>query len=370
MKKTVNNVFKKLSIERRNKATSGILKLLNNTILGTPGKLRYKQTQIEQTINSFKNLEFIEIKKGNRVLGTTGIIERDISLGKNYINALYVRYLSIYSPFKRGKSKLNKLPKKPKGNSKLREQITQLFSSEFEEQLKNDSKPGVLYAYVEHDNILSKNLCKSFGFKEVRTIFTILFSRLSPSKSHSVSILSNESGNEFKDQLEKFYSDHNFVFTADIENHGIRFIYKKGNQTVAGLRAISINWKIIEIPGIKGFFMQQVLPKIPYFNRIFDPERLRFIAFDSIWYKDGFSGSITEMMEHACSELDINMGMIWLDKRSNITQQLLDSGKLGLLHRVNGIVNAELMQRSINLSKEDEIDLLSKPAFVSAVDMT
>ena len=116
--------------------------------------------------------------------------------------------------------------------------------------------------------------------------------------------------------------------------------------------------------------MQQVLPRLPFFNRIFNPKKLQFLAFDSIWYKYDRSEFITEIMEHACSCFEVNMGMIWGDEESKVITKLQASKKLGFLHRVNGAVKAKLMVRTINMGNEEEKELTNNPVFVSAVDMT
>ncbi len=42
---------------------NNFFKLLKNTLLGTQGKLHYKQTEVKRTIKSLKDIEFIEIRK-------------------------------------------------------------------------------------------------------------------------------------------------------------------------------------------------------------------------------------------------------------------------------------------------------------------
>ena len=348
--------------------SKSIQDLLNNTVLGTPGKLRYKHTETEKNIEKLSNLSFIQIKKRERVLGTAGFIERNITLNDTFVKALYVRYLSVYNPFKNlGNSKTNIKPdKKPNA---LRSSIEEIFNRELEKPFKSVNQTGIYYAYVEADNLLSFNLCKSFGFKPIRIINTFLFSRFFPKEKKEISVVKKERHSAFRESLHDFYRDHNFVFSDSLDDYGSCFELKKNEEAIAGIRAIPVHWKIIELPGLKGFLMLKILPRIPLFKKLFNPEELRFLAFDSLWYKEGNSDKISDLMEHACALLDYNLGMVWQDEESLTAKEVLSSNNLGILHKLNGKVSAHLKTREINMSKENYSALKNKPAFVSAIDM-
>lgn len=357
-----------LTVTTQEGISESILSLLKKTVLGTPGKLRYRHTETEKNVEKFSNLSFIQIRKRDRVLGTAGFIERNITFGSSTLKALYVRYLSVFNPFKSSKQSDHKVAATRKKNP-LRIEIERIFKEELEKTFKSSGKSGVYYAYVEADNLLSKELCQSFGFKEIRVINTFLFSRFFPKeKKNVVKIDDNEYGS-FRGCLRHFYKEHNFVFTDSLEDFGTCFILKENGDEVAGIRAIPVQWEIVEIPGFKGFLMLKVLPKIPYFNRIFNPDKLKFLAFDSLWYHEGHSDKPQKLMEHACSELGFYMGMIWEDQESITSKAFLTKNKMGLLHKINGIVSADLMIRDINMSQENYSALKNKPAFVSAIDM-
>lgn len=78
-----------------------IAQLLKNTVFGTEGKLQYRQREIAERMRTQANLQFIEILKAQRVLGTVGMARRPVYHGDDYMNTLYVRYLSIARQFKR-----------------------------------------------------------------------------------------------------------------------------------------------------------------------------------------------------------------------------------------------------------------------------
>ena len=357
-----------LTVTTKKGHSKSILDLLNKTVLGTPGKLRYRHVQTILNDEKISDITFIQINKRERVLGTAGFIERNITFNSTPLKALYVRYLSVYNPFKKQNRTRSNISKQKKPNV-LRSNIENIFRKELQKPFLKADKKGLYYAYVEADNSLSKELCESFGFKETRVINTFLFSRFFPKNHNQVVALEKDNHESFSGSLRHFYNDHNFVFSDSLEDFGTCYVFKQNGEEIAGIRAIPVHWEIVEMPGWKGFMMLKVLPKIPFFKRLFKPDRLKFLAFDSLWYKPGHANKTQNLMEHACSDLGYFMGMIWQDEKSSVAKSLVTKNKLGLLHNINGAVKANLMVRDIDISPEDFSDLKNKPAFVSAVDM-
>ena len=357
-----------LTVTTKKGHSKSILNLLNKTVLGTPGKLRYRHVQTNLHDEKISDITFIQIKKRERVLGTAGFIERNITFNSTSLKALYVRYLSVYNPLKKQKRKRSNVPTQKKPNV-LRSNIEKIFQKELQKPFLKADQKGLYYAYVEADNSLSKELCESFGFKEIRVINTFLFSRFFPKNRDEVVALDKDKHESFSSSLRHFYYDHNFVFTDFLEDFGTCYVFKQNGEEIAGIRAIPVHWEIVEMPGWKGFMMLRILPKIPFFKRLFKPDRLKFLAFDSLWYKPGHANKTQNLMEHACSDLGYFMGMIWQDEKSNTAKSLVTKNKLGLLHTINGVVKANLMVRDIDMNSEDFSELKDKPAFVSAFDM-
>ena|SRR5690554_5942760 len=257
----VKNKPSGLNVDTIQGSSVEITQLLENTTLGTPGKLRYKPTNVHQNLKLHKGLEFIQIKKGHRVLGTAGVVSRKT----NTIDSLYVRYLSVFSPLRAAKTKQKN--SNISKNNRLKQLIGSQLTNHFEEPFKQQNKSGCFYAYVESENFQSKNLCELFGFSAQRTIHTLLFSRFFPKKKESIQQLNKGIVTEFKHQLEQFYGNHSLLFTDDLNRYGDLYTLNHEGTAVAGLRAKLVTWEIVEIPGFNGFLMQYVLPYLPLFRR-------------------------------------------------------------------------------------------------------
>ncbi len=361
-----------LQVITRSGTSPEIISLLEKTIFGTKGKVRYRQKQIAKGMASQANLEFIQILKRNRVLGTTGVVTRTTSGIKNGIKSLYVRYLSVNNPFRKNekKRKVSVSTKRERVPNQLKKLIGDQITGHFEQPVINANEKAAFYAFVESENFNSKELCINLGFYPTRKISTSLFSRFFPKESPFVDVIVDNEKSIVKNQLSSFYKSHSFYFEDRLFESGTYFVCKKNNQIVGGLRCKPVNWEIVEVPGFSGFLMQKVLPYLPLTSRLFNPKSLNFLAFDYAWTSKKDIYPILELMNHACSAFEINLGMFWGDVESKLSTDMKKSNKLGFLYKLNGEVAAEVMLRFINMNEEEKEELLKKPVYVSALDMT
>ncbi len=332
-----------------------IAQLLQKTVFGTEGKLRYQQKEIVERIKSQANVQFIEILKSTRVLGTVGMANRLVSNGDDSIHSLYVRYLSIAQPFKSRKqtsAQKNRRIRERKGS--LRNLIANEITSHFEEPFIENERTGAFYAYVESANINSRNLCISMGFHPTRKIETLLFSRFNPGQKRSIHNIADDEQDNVREQLKAFYRDYSFYFEDRIFQTGFYLVKKEKGKIIGGIRAVPVNWHLVDYPGFEGWLMQDVLPHLPFTNRLFQPDILKFIAFDYAWHLPDREHVIPQLMSHCCSLFGINLGMIWGDMKSGLIKNLKSGNDLGFVHSIIGSVKADLMVRPINFTKDGE----------------
>ncbi len=342
-----------------------VIELLESTVNGTPGKIRYKPRNFQKRLELVRGLSFIQIRKGSRVLGTAGVVKKET----NTIDTLYYRYLTMFSGVQRPGNSEHQNKKKKKRNL-LRTAVGTQLSGFYEQSYVENGKPVCSYAYVEGENFRSRSLCESFGFQVARKFQTLIFSRFFPKLKKNVVKLDKDDYSEFKASAEEFYKNYSFLNTDDLELIGELYVYKVNGEAVAGLRAIPVVWDIVELPGFTGFLMQKILPYLPVFKKVFQPTNLNFIAYDYAWFKDGYEHKVADLMEHACAEKDTYMGMYWGDKESEITRYLIDANRLGFLNKLQPPVSVLLMLRPVNIDDNFYNDLISRPVFISAMDTT
>lgn len=361
-----------LIVETKSGTSTGILTLLENTVFGTKGKVRYHQKNIGERIEAQKNIEFIQIKKRDQVLGTTGVVTRSTTGIKDNFKSLFIRYLSVNNPFRKHEKKRTPHSqfRNIKANSSLKTLIGKEITDHFEQPIIEAKDKAAFYAFVESENFNSKELCINLGFYPARKVSTILFSRFYPKKEPPVSEIEDFEKEEVSKHLSFFYQNHSFYFEDRLFESGTYYVLKRDGKIVAGIRCRPVNWEIVEVPGFSGFLMQRVLPYLPLTNKLFNPKNLNFLAFDYAWCLQDDEELILTLMNHACSVNGIHLGMFWGDTESTLVDDLKKSNRLGFLYKLNGEVNAEVMLRFINLNEAEQSELLKKPVFVSALDMT
>jgi hypothetical protein len=207
-------------------------------------------------------------------------------------------------------------------------------------------------------------------FKPVREVETLLFSRFNPKQKNTIGTISEFDKDEVRDQLKKYYSSHSLYFEDRLFDVGLYLVQRVKGQIVGGIRVNPVHWQLVDYPGFEGWLMKNILPFIPYTNRLFQSNEFKFLSVDYIWTVPGFESSLLDLMEHACSLFGIHVGLIWGDSKSEFLMHLKHSNKLGFMHSINGTVKADLMVRNIPADGINKAQINTKPVFVSALDMT
>ena len=125
------------------------------------------------------------------------------------------------------------------------------------------------------------------GYEYIRSFLTVAFSRFNPKPDRRVMKLTEAEKPEMKELLLDYYRNYS-LFTPEYAFYGDKYyVLKEGNEIIAGACAIPTTNKIYEIPGIRGWVMVKVLPRAPYFRRLFRPGEFHFLVLDAIDCKKG-----------------------------------------------------------------------------------
>ena len=84
------------------------------------------------------------------------------------------------------------------------------------------------------------------------------------------------------------------------------YVLREGSEIIAGVNAMPSSFRIYEIPGVWGWVIMKVLPKVPYFKRLFYPEEFRHLVFDAIYCKKGYEDSLADLFESVCASEGYN----------------------------------------------------------------
>jgi hypothetical protein len=365
--------YKGLEVRVTDYANEGILDILNHAVQGSEGGLRFSLQNIAPRIAAYKDqIRFVSLYKKNQITGTVGSCFRISGQGNLRYPTSYLRYLAFQSIYQSDlvQRKRRKAFIKPEKDDSFKQKTLEIFSKPHLLDL-NDVFEGdkhIMYAFIESMNERSKNIVHQAGYEYIRSFLTVAFSRFSPKPDQRVIKLSKEEKGKMESLLLDYYMDYSF-FSTDYSFYGDKYyILKEGDQIIAGVSAIPSVYKVYDIPGIWGWVMMSVLPRTPYFRRLFRPGEFRYLVFDAIYCKKGHENILAKLFESVCASEGFHTGLTWLDDRSNLFDKIRTSVKMGALNRMLNAKPGLVYSRFINLSEQEKECFYNAPAYISGFD--
>jgi hypothetical protein len=364
-----------LEIRVSDHANEGILDILNHSVQGSEGGLRFSLQNIAPRIAAYKDqIRFISLYKKNQVTGTVGSCFRVSGQGKLRYPTSYLRYLAFQSTYQSdiGWRKRRKELIKPEKDDSFKKKTLEIFGKPHLLDL-NDVFEGdkhIMYAFLESKNERSKNIVQQAGYEYIRSFLTVAFSRFNPHFDKRVSRLRDDEKAEMESLLREYYMDYSF-FSNDYSFFGDKYyVLKEGNKIIAGVSAIPSAYKVYDIPGIWGWVMMKVLPKTPYFRRLFRPGEFRYLVFDAIYCKKGEEEKLGKLFESACTAEGFHTGLTWLDDHSQLYDKMRTVVRMGALNRMLNAKPGLVYSRFINLSETEKEYFYNAPAYISGFDFS
>jgi hypothetical protein len=367
--------YKGLEVRISDHANEEMLEILNHAVQGSEGGLRFSLQNIGPRIAAYKDqIRFVSLYKKNQVTGTVGSCYRISGQGKLHYPTSYLRYLAFQSTYqsdlnwrKRRKALIN-----PEKDDTFKQKTLEIFSKPHLLDLKDvfEGDKHIMYAFVESMNERSKNLVNQAGYEYIRSFLTVAFSRFSPKCDARVTKLKEEDKAKMESILLGYYKDYSF-FSTDYSFFGDRYyILKEGDEIIAGVSAIPSVYKVYDVPGIWGWVMMSVLPKMPYFRRLFRPGEFRYLVFDAIYCKPGCEKLLADLFESACASEGFHTGLTWLDDRSLLFDKIRTIVKMGALNRMLNAKPGLVYARFINLTDKEKECFYDAPAYISGFDFS
>jgi hypothetical protein len=366
--------YKGLEVKISDYANEGIMEILNHAVQGSEGGLRFSLQNIEPRIEAYKDqIRFVSLYKKNQITGTVGSCFRISGQGKLRYPSSYLRYLAFQSIYQSDLTwRKRRKAIKPEKDDTFKQKTLEIFSKPHLLEL-NDVFEGdkhVMYAFVESMNERSKNLVHQAGYEYIRSFLTVAFSRFSPKPDRRVTKLGNEEKGKMESLLLEYYRDYSF-FSIDHSFYGDKYyILKEGDEIIAGVSAIPSVYKVYDMPGIWGWVIMSILPKMPYFRRLFRPGEFRHLVFDSIYCKPGKENLLAKLFESACASEGFHTGLTWLDDRSLLYDKIRSGVKMGALNRMLNAKPGLVYTRFLNFSEEEKEPFYNAPAYISGFDFS
>jgi hypothetical protein len=367
--------YQGLEVRVSDHASEGILEILNHAVQGSEGGLRFSLQNIEPRIAAYKgNIRFVSLYKKNQITGTVGSCYRISGEGNLRYPSSYLRYLAFQAIYQSdfGWRKRRSAIINPEKDDSFKRKTLEIFSKPHLLDLKDvfEGDKHVMYAFVESKNERSINIVNQAGYEYIRSFLTLAFSRVAPKPDNRVTKLKNEDKAEMELLLREYYKGYSF-FSTDYSFYDDRYyILREGKEIIAGVNAIPTVYKVYDIPGVWGWVMMRVLPKTPYFRRLFRPGEFRYLVFDSIYCKKGREDILGKLFESVCAAEGFHTGLTWLDDHSQLYDKMRTVVKMGSLNRMLNAKPGLVYSRFINLTEKEKEYFYNAPSYISGFDFS
>jgi len=364
-----------LMVEVISKPDQDIKNHIERTVLGVPGGMLYKLVDSVERLGELKRPFFITLRKGKRLLGSVCLAHREVQSGETIQSAYYIRYFSIFAPFKATRRRQLKKQTREKDlfskHSVIKEKVLEFFMKM--DQLNDPEWPSeyrtLSYAYIENTNFRSMDFSSLMGYETVGQLETLLFSRFFPKNDPHVVKIGEAEKKEILDGLKLQYADHTLFFTDHLFYKDRYFVYKQNGEILAGFQVNPVTWEIIQIPGLGGWIITKIIPHLPILSRVFSPGLFRFLAMEGIYYKPGCEKILLNMIESVMNDMGIFTAITWLDKSSPIFGDLTRMGAGGFMRLAKKTMPVNIRMKFFDITDAERQIYFERPTYISSFDM-
>lgn len=338
------------SIWRHEGIPDHAMKFLDSIAWGNDGAV-YEHKNTEEHIRLLHRPTLIAIHESEKIQGTAVFCNTPVLVGNAQYNCYYIRYFASSKEI-RGKGVMKKYAEKV-----------------MEVVREGEDTKTVYFACVEKGNRGSYQVVHNAGYSNIGVMKTNGFSRFFPKESKHMDQVKTEAvREEVRQLLQKLYEQHALVQFNSIFMHDNYFVLREKGEIVAGCQYHRVHWVVNSMPGFIGKIIMNVVPLVPLLNQLFNPRRFEFLAFEGIYFKEGYEGRLMELFEGLLAKEQLKSAMFWMGETCPLRKKILDYGKTGLLHSFIKDSDAFIMASYHDLNEQEITDLQSRPLFASAFD--
>lgn len=366
--------YKRLELKKVDTIDEEIIALLEKTVQGSEGGMRWTVHNImEKAVAYGRSLYFLALYKKSSLMGVVGLCRRNtVSCGRAY-DSTYLRYLAVQRAFQTVRAPGGKGERLSHTEEGFKHNLLSMFRGPGhgpERDHAQTTGSHIMYAYIESMNERTKNLIHQAGYEHIRSFLTVAFSRFSPQRDPSVTLLAPEEQPGMSALLAGQYANYCF-YTDEFSFYRNRYyIKRKDNVIIAGVCAIPAEYRVVNVPGVWGWMIMKVLPATPFFRRLFNPGKFRYLVLSAIYCRSGYEDHLPDLFEAVCAEEGYHTALTWLDDHSDLYETLRTNRRMGMLNRM---LNAKpgLVYASFSGMTESEKEIFyDNPAYISGFDFS
>ncbi len=323
---------------------------LDSIAWGSDGAV-YEHKNTPEHFKYITNPYLVFITEEDKIMGTAVFCNPQVTVAGQPYNYYYTRYFAS-SPAIRGKGVIKRLA------------IEVMSSIREGEQAKT-----IFVGFVEKGNRSSYKVSESAGYHTIGKIKTNGFSRFFPKRSKNIQqIISDHDKKEVIRLLKDQYREHALVQFDSLFMHDNYYVIKENDEIVAGCQFHKAHWVINKMPGLMGKIILNVVPRIPLLNKLFNPKKFLFLAFEGIYFKPGKEKKLHELFEGLLAKEKLKTALFWMDEKCPWRSALNRYGKQGLISKFVKDSDVYIMASYRNMTPEEIEKTEKSPLYASGFD--
>lgn len=338
-----------LTILRHEAASPEMVDLAAGTIWGSGGT-RYLINDIEDKLALLAGSEFTTLELEGRLIGLYVLLAKHVSIGDSTVNAYYGTFLAV-DPGQRGR-----------GYGTLLAERTKRYL------MPRLGDAGLLYAYVEADNLSSLKALQRAGYQSTAVFRSTILSRWRSCFDPHCRMLEQAERDWMEGLLWELYEDHVLLDFDQSLDPGSYWVMEAEGRLVAGAQVEACEWRILRLPGISGALLVHGVSRMPVLHRLFDARQCRFIKLGNLYVRTGYESWLFTLIESILASQKLNNALIFHDPRSAVFRRIEESGRFGIL---NSGIDAEvhIMAKTRGFQEQQKRLLRQKPVMISPMDI-
>ena len=327
-----------------------VVSFFEQTNWGSAGAV-YVRKNSSELVRQLRKPYLFAVQQADRIVGTAIFCHTQPLVKGIPYNCYIIRYFAASDAI-RGKK------------------LIKYYAGKVMEVVREEEKEKTIYVgCVEKGNLRSYKVVENAGYEQLGLLSVSAFSRFFPKAQKNIEqIKTEDEKREVIELLKKQYAKHVLVHFDYLFLRDDYFVIREHGEIIAGCQVHRVHWAINSMPGIMGKIIMNVLPRIPLINKLFNPRRFEFLAFEGIYFKEDHEESLAQLFEGLLQKEGLNSSLFWMGENCPYRKVLHQHLKLGLLQHFVKDSGVYIMTSYRNMSDHEVADLKSGPLYASAFD--
>lgn len=327
-----------------------VISFFEETNWGSAGAV-YERKNSSELVRQLKDPYLFAIQNESQIVGTAVFCHTRPYVKRTPLNCYIIRYFAA-------------------GAAIQGKKLIKHYAGKVMELVRQEETEKTIYiGCVEKGNIRSFKVVENAGYEVLGVQSVNAFSRFFPKAQPDIEPISRpDEKAEVLHLLEDYYQDHvlthfDYLF---LNNH--YFVIREQGKIIAGCQYHRAHWAINNMPGIMGKIIMNVLPRLPFINKLYNPKKFEFLAFEGIHFKPGHEKTLHRLFEGLLHREQLHSALFWMGETCPYRQKLVAYGNLGILNSFVKDSGVYIMTSYRNMSEEEIQKLKSGPLHASSFD--